>query len=342
MKLNLLCRVAVGCLAAVSLSGCLQGETDVEERRRDIDVEFSFGAEDIAIYHAMELLLDRAVAESGRTISVRYSYAYADIEQERRNVRAAIERRPDVLVIMPQDSRIVLDYIRRAEEVNIPVIVYNRAADPHPDIHPSAFVGLDTVDQAYTAAVALFQRMEEEGQRPNVINVMGDLRDRNALNRNAGLLRAAEEAGATILESVRTDWDPQLAEEALREALRRYPEANALFVASDWLMSGVRAALEEAGRWAPHGDPAHIYLGSQDVFPLGAELVRGGYIDVNTAFDIWPMSTTLVQSIVSIVAGDTMSQRIFLIPGRIVTRANIDEMDDLWHESLYDADGSPP
>ena len=327
--------IAMACLLLLLL-GCTAEQRTAEQQREIIAVEFSFGAEDIEIYHGMELLLNRAIAESGKPISINYRYAYTDPDIEASNVAAALAERPDVLVIMPLDSRTVLEYIRQADDAEIPVIVYNRAADPHPQLQPAAFVGLDTVDQAYTTAVGLIQRVIADGKRPKLLNVMGDLRDRNALNRNIGLRRAAEETGAEILASVETHWIPELAETGLKNALELYPEANSVFVASDWLMTGVRAALEAGERWVPYGREGHMYIGSQDVFPLGARLIRDGYVVVNTSFDIWPMSTTLVQSIVSIAAGDELSQRVFLIPGRIVTARNLDTMGDLWYRSLDD------
>jgi ABC-type sugar transport system substrate-binding protein len=302
--------------------------------QRNISVEFSFGAEDIEIYHGMELLLDRAIAESGKPISINYHYAYTDPDVEAQNIAHAIARKPDVLVIMPLDSKTVLHYIQRADDAGIPVIVYNRAPDSSPEIQPATFIGLDTVDQAYTTAVGLFSRVRDDGFLPRAVNVMGDLRDRNAVNRNMGLHRAADETGAIIVAAIETDWVPEVAAQRLEQVLLQHPEINTVFVASDWLMSGVRDALIRHDRWYPYGHERHTYIGSQDVFLVGAELVRAGYIDVNTAFDIWPMSTTLVQSIVSIAAGDDLAQQVFLIPGRIVTAGNIEMMSDLWHQSL--------
>lgn len=299
-----------------------------------ISVEFSFGAEDIEIYHGMELLLNRAIAESGKPITVNYQYAHTNPERETRNVAAAIARSPDVLVIMPLDSRLVLDYLQQASNAGIPVVVYNRAPDPHPEVQPAVFIGLDTVDQAYTTAVGLIRRVMDDGHHPNIVNVMGDLRDRNAVNRNMGLNRAIEETGATLVAAVETGWVPEIAARELEQVLIMHPEVNAIFVASDWLMSGVRDALSRLDRWHPYGHDRHVYIGSQDVFPLGAQLIREQFVHVSTAFDIWPMSTTLVQTIVSIASGDELAQTVFLIPGRIVTAHNLQTMGDLWHESL--------
>ncbi len=303
-------------------------------RDETIDVAFSFGAEDIEVYHGMEILLNRAIEESGKPINVTYYFAYTDLEREAENIREAIRRDPDVLVVMPQDSQAIQKSIRAANSAGIPVIAYNRAPDPAQGAAPAAFIGLDTVDQAYTTSLVLFRRMVQEGVPLKVINVMGNLVDRNAVNRNTGLRRAAREAGAEIVDSVETKWEPERAYELLTESLEEHPEATALFCASDWLLSGVERALIEHDRWHPYGHPEHFYVGSQDVFTVGARLIREGYVDVATAFDLWPMSTTLVQTILAVVRGRELQQNVMLIPGRVITAENIDSQLDLWHTHL--------
>lgn len=299
-----------------------------------IEVAFSFGAEDIEVYHGMEILLNRAIEESGKEINVTYHFAYTDLDREAENIREAIRRDPDVIVVMPQDSQEIQRSIRAANTAGIPVIAYNRAPDPAQGAAPAAFIGLDTVDQAYTTALVLFRRMAGEGVPLKLINVMGNLVDRNAVNRNTGLRRAAREVGAEIVDSVETKWEPERAYELLSQSLEEHPEATALFCASDWLLSGVEQAVREQDRWYPYGDPKHLYIGSQDVFTSGARLIREGYIDVATAFDLWPMSTTLVQTILAVTRGRELEQKVMLIPGRVITAENIDSQLDLWHTHL--------
>lgn len=312
---------------ALILAAC-QGRAPAASRR--IRVEFSFGAEDIDIYHAMEASIAKAAKDSRQDISLSFTHAYASTPRQIENIRDSIRKKPDLLVIMPQDSRAVLPLIGEAHAAGIKVIVYNRQTDPDPVISPDVYIGLDTVDQGYTTGFALIKRMREAGVGARIINVMGSLGDRNALNRTIGLKRAAAEMGASIVAEVRTDWIPEEAEAGLDAALAAHPEATAIFCASDWLMSGVERSLRKIGRWAPRGGRGHFYLGSQDVFPNGEPLIRDGYIDVDTAYDIGPMTSILLQAILSMGNGKTMSQDAFFVPGRVVTAANIDTMDDLW------------
>lgn len=333
MKATHTSKLALWLLLGCSIPLLFSCAKDRPGNPKRIRVEFSFGAEDIDIYHAMEKFLVRAVANSKQDISISFTYALTSTEKQIAYIRQSIAKKPDILVIMPQDSKAVLPLIGEARAAGVKVIVYNRETDPDPVFSPDAYIGLDTVDQGYTTSLALFTLMKKRGVPLKVINVMGSQGDRNALNRNEGLRRAAAEMGAEIVAQVPTDWTPAAAESGLDEALRSHPEARAVFCASDCLMDGVEASLRKVGRWEPAGSPRHAYVGSQDVFPNGGRLVRSGYIDVDTAFDIWPMSTMLVQAISTIGNGRTMSQKVFLVPGRVVTAANIDKMEDLWSAS---------
>ena len=322
-------------LAGLALAACVlscSGKASVQPRQ--IRVEISFGAVDVEVHRAMEIFLVRAVNASRQNIALSFTHAYASTPKQLADIRASILKKPDILIIMPEDSKAVLPLIGEAHAAGIKVIVYNRQTDPDPILRPEVYIGLDTVDQAYTTGIALIKRMKEEGVPARIINVMGSPGDRNALNRTEGLRRAVAELKVSIVADVPTEWKPEEAESGLDAALASHPEATAIFCASDWLMSGVEKSLRKAGRWAPHGKPGHFYLGSQDVYPNGESLIRSNYIDVDTAFDIWPMTTMLMQSILAIGNGKTMSQDEFLVPGRVVTASNIGTMNDLWSETF--------
>ena len=329
------------CATAVFFTVACHPVRSASRGTKPIRVEVSFGAVDVEVHRAMEDYLERAAGESRQKIEISVSHAYASTERQISQIRASIARQPDILVIMPEDSKAVLPLIGEAHEAHIKVIVYNRQTDPSTDrnLEPDVYVGLDTVDQAYTTGIALMKRMRENGVTPRVINVTGADIDRNAVNRTAGFRKAAAEMEGSIVAEVPSHWVPQMAESGLGRALAAHPEANAVFCASDWLITGVEASLRKAHRWAPYGDPRHFFLGSQDVYPNGEDLVRQGYIDVDTAFDLWPMTTMLIQAILTIGNGQKMSSDVFLVPGRIVTANNVDRISELWSRSYRASPG---
>ena len=324
----------------VMISGC-NGSDKVEIESKDstmslkngtervINAGLSFASKEDVIYQAFEDYIINAGKVSKPIVRFTFTVADWDTEKQAADIKSLIEKNMDVIVMMPQDSRVIVESIKTTRKAGIPVMTYNRAASPDADERADAHVGLDTVDQAYTTAIALFEMMKRDGITPRLINVMGDLRDENAVNRNKGLKKAAEERGVDIIEGVTTDWSAEKADSGLYEALQEHPDANALFVASDVLMPGVKNTLQKLKKWEPYGIQGHMYIGSQDVNPLGAELLKTKYIDVDTAFDIWPMSTSAVDTIIKLALRKPVN-RNQLIKGRIFYHNNILTEQNVW------------
>ena len=98
------------------------------------------------------------------------------------------------------------------------------------------------------------------------------------------------------------------------------------------MMSGVRQVLQDAGKWAPYGDPNHIYLSSVDVFPIGLELLRSKHLDADTIFDVTGMCRTAVELMPLLAAGETFDRDV-LIQGSVFTPDNVDDPEmqaQLW------------
>jgi len=172
--------------------------------------------------------------------------------------------------------------------------------------------------------------MKQDGIEAHPVVILGNLNDRNAVNRQAGFRKAAEEFNVEILAEIETDWNAERAGRGLDAAFEAYPEINSILLSSDFMITEIKKILSGRQKWNCYGEQSHVYIGAQDTFSEAVPLIRDGYIDVDTAFDIWPMSTTLIQIINTLANDQEPAQSVFLVPGRIVTRKNIDTMDDLW------------
>jgi ribose transport system substrate-binding protein len=265
----------------------------------------------------------------GKDIKVKLVSADGDVGRQNAQIRDLIALHPAAIFVFPKDSKAIVSSISAAEQENIPIIMYRRNSDPHASVRPTSFMGLDTFDQGYSTAKELFGQMKKDGVEARVINVMGDLGDENAVLRSAGMKKAAEEDGATILQDVPTGWDPDKAMSGLSAALEAHPNATAVFVASDHLIQGVSTALKRADRWAPRGDKKHMYLGSQDVFPVAISMLSEGYIDANTVYDLGMVSKKASDAVDDLLAGKKIDQE-YLVKGRVATPENIATLPDLW------------
>lgn len=349
ISLLLVCMLVIGVMTACGQADQKPAETKAAEAKADdtkkaeakteepktsdtkpIKVGFSFASKEGVIYQAFEDYIKKAGQQSNPKVEFTFTVADADVGKQASNVEDLISQKPDVIVLMPQDSKAIVASIKACHKAGIPAMTYNRAASPDADEKADAHVGLDTVDQAYTTAKALFELMKKDGVEMKIINVMGDLRDENAVNRDKGLKKAAQEMGATIVQDVPSEWNPDKALSGLSASLQAHADATAIFVASDFLMPGIQSAMERAKKWIPYGQKGHIYLGSQDVFPSGSKLLKEKIIDVNTAFDIWPMSTAAVDTIIKLAQKKAIDNKNILIKGRLFDQKNINSEQNVW------------
>ncbi len=198
---------------------------------------------------------------------------------------------------------------------------------------PTARVGGDTYDQAVTTAVAFADLMAERGIEGQCIELQGALTDINAVNRSSGWndIDGQRDEISTLVQ-VPTEWNPELFRSGMANALRANPDANCAFIASDFAITAVQSALEEAGRWAPAGDPDHFWLATQDLLPAAVPLMEEGYIDVSTTYDAFKHSEELVRVAIAIHMGkDPMcGDDGCLAKGRVVTPTTIDATENLW------------
>jgi ABC-type sugar transport system substrate-binding protein len=110
----------------------------------------------------------------------------------------------------------------------------------------------------------------------------------------------------TSFIQVPTEWNPEKFLSGTTNALKAHPEANCIFVASDFCFSAVETALRNAGRYYPAGDPRHVY------------------IDVATTYDAYYHAVALVKAAVA------------LATGRPATPANVEKLDNMWARDYKD------
>ena len=169
------------------------------------------------------------------------------------------------------------------------------------------------------------------------IEVLGDLVDMNAVYRSQGWHEVEKARGQweTIVQ-VPTEWKAEKFRSGVVAALAAHPEANCMFVASDFCFSAVELALEEAGRLAPTGDPKHVWIAAQDVNPQGYDAMLNGYIDVATTYDAYFHAVEAIWTIVPLALGETGIGTNHLVPGRVATPDTVADMPYMWAKDYKD------
>lgn len=285
-----------------------------------ITVGLSWNSKDQALVQAWE---DYMVAFSQETwgpennIEFEWIINVADGDPSRQasNIEDLINQGVDVIIARAEDAAAIGASIRAAQQAGIPFVTFDRASAVVP---PDAHVGADSYNQAITTAETFAALLEENGVQGQCIELQGALTDINAVNRSQGWqdVEAMTDAYETIVQ-VPTEWNPELFRSGTANALQANPDANCMFVASDFAFSAVQSALEAAGRWAPQGEDGHMWIAAQDLNPQGLEAMEGGYIDVATTYDAFFHAIEAVNAIAALGTGTeaTCGAAIALVQG---------------------------
>ncbi len=315
----------------------LAGASALPAAAQDILVGFSWNSKTHPLESAWEDYMiaegERQGAEAGVDISWVFNVADADPTRQAGNIEDLLTQGVDIVVARAEDGAAIGASIRAAQAQGVPFITFDRASAT---VQPAAHVGGDSYDQAVTTAEAFVALLEANDVQGQCIELQGALTDINAVNRSRGWADVTGESGVIeTIAQVPTEWNPELFRSGRANALRANPDANCLFLASDFAITAVQAALEEAGHWAPAGEPDHMWLATQDLLPGAVPLMEEGYIDVSTSYDAFAHSSELVRVIIAIARSEDpgCGEDGCLAKGRVATPETLDSLENLWSKT---------
>lgn len=315
--------VAALVLACVSCSrrGDGRGETTICFGFQDLETEFWVAAH-------------KAITETLRSKGIRVieRNANQDANKQLEQIRAAIARGVDGIIIIPQDGESAVTIVAEANKAGVPIGVFNRppANDSNPAIvivADNEKISEDTVDYMAEAAKKL-------GRKVTPLILVGDLGDSNAVARRKGFMNVLErnpDLFNPVIE-VPTKWDAATAQANLEAALQRNPNVDFIFTSSDFMYPQVRAVLEPLSKWKKIGEPGHVILGGVDGDVRAAQWMKDGYVDATGVQDLFYEADALLTALLdAIEAGEKTPKKWMDDPGFALTQANMGERAmDMW------------
>ncbi len=310
------------------------GATAFAQDPIEVTVGVSWNQYDVSLVNAWETYMQAQAEEQGPaagvTINWIFNAADGDPARQAANIEDLINQGVDIIVARAEDGAAIGASIRAANELGIPFITFDRTSAT---TAPVAHVGGDSYLQGRDAAEALVARLEEAGATAQCIEMQGSLTDANAVNRSVAWneVDAESDAFETVVQ-VPTEWDATLFLSGATNALQAYPDANCFFLASDFAINSVQSALESAGKWAPIGDPNHVWLATADLFPEAYVLMLDGYIDVSVTYDAFAHAQELVRVVIDVLQGEDpgCGEDGCLAQGRLATPENAATLENLW------------
>ncbi|MGQ9623694.1 MAG: sugar ABC transporter substrate-binding protein [Candidatus Caldatribacteriaceae bacterium] len=333
MKRILLIAVAILLVSVLLLGGNVFGET------KKVKIGLSWNEKLHSLIQAWEDYMVKYSKEYGKEKGLEFEWvitvADSDPLQQAANIENLISQGVDLIIARAHDAAAIGASIKAAREAGIPFVTFDRECSTDT---PTAHVGADSYNQAVTTGLYFAGLMKGLGIKGKVIEVMGDLRDMNAVYRSQGWHYVEDMLGMwETVAQVPTEWNPEKFYTGVKNALQANPDANALFVHSDFCFSAVEKALAELGRLAPVGDPKHVWIAAQDTNPQGYDALKKGYIDVATTYDAYFHAVEAVKVITSILLGEKIPQgQKFLVGGRVATPDNVEKLENMWAREYRD------
>jgi len=303
--------------------------------KKKIKMGIAMNSKQAPAFHAwadyLKLRIDYEAEQRGYEVEYTELNADNDVTKQANDIKDLIAKGCKVIFCPCLDSKSILQSVQAVHDAGDIYVSYCREVSKEatggqvPDIT----VNFSSEEQAYVGVMKMFEIMKADGIKPvKLIDVFGDTTDENSHNRETGLRRAMKDSGYEKLPVVTVDcgrWEPDVAMQNLEPVLAANPDANCLYSSSDFLMSGVQTAMENAGMWFPRGQKGHVYIAASDMFPIGIDLLREKYIDTGVDQGCYNFAVAAAKSAFDMLEGKPV-EKVQLVLGTEATNDNIDQI----------------
>jgi len=281
----------------------------------------------------------KAITETlkSKGIQVLERNANQDANRQLEQIRAAIARGVDGIIIIPQDGESAITIVGEANKAGVPIGVFNRP--PANKSNPALVIVADNERISEQAVAYMAEQAKKLGRKVTPLILVGDLGDSNAVARRKGFMTVIErnpDLFNPVIE-VPTKWDAVTAQANLEAALQSNPGVDFIFTSSDQMYPQIRAVLEPLGKWKKIGEPGHVILGGVDGDARAARWMKEGYVDATGVQDLfYEADAILTELLKAIEAGEKAPNKWMEDPGFALTQANMAERAmDMWGYKLF-------
>ncbi len=260
-----------------------------------------------------------------RGLKALQAIADGDANRQLEQVKSFITRKVDGIILVPKDGRTCIPMIKAANAAGIPIVLFNRPADPS-DARAVSVVA-DNYALARTTVAYLVEEARKAGKKRKAIVVLGDLGDINAVGRRDGFEAAVREAGdlVEVVARVPSEWNQEKAQAGVVNALQANPDVGLIFTSSDFLFPSIVSALKAAGMYRKTGEPGHVILGGFDGDATAYAMLEEGYLDATGVQDVSFEAAASVKALIDLREGKPVEE-VIRDPGFVIHQGNLREM----------------
>lgn len=263
---------------------------------------------------------------AAKGITMLEGVADGDAAKQFEQVKSFIQRKVDGIIIVPKEGKTVIPMIKAANVAGIPVVLYNRPADPTDARH--TVVAPDNFAITKETVAHLISLAKQTGKKQKAAILLGDLSDVNAIGRRDGFEAAIKEGGDSVevVARIPTDWNQEKALAGLQSALQANPEIGLIFTSSDFMFPSIKSVLSNLGSWKKHTEAGHVILGGFDGDATAYQLMANGYVDATGVQDVFWEAEQALQVLIDAKAGKSVPARID-DKGFAITQANLKQLE---------------
>lgn len=166
--------------------------------------------------------------------------ANGDVEKQISQIEYFIEKDMDVIVIIPVDSKAFKEVVKKAKEVGIKVVAYDRLLI---DSNVDLYISFDSEKVGSLMAKALKDNIAEGG---NIVTIFGPTTDHNVQMMEQGFREVMKDAKLNVIYSVNAvNWLAEEAYYAVYEAIKIRSDIDGVLCGNDNLATEAVRALSE-------------------------------------------------------------------------------------------------
>jgi ribose transport system substrate-binding protein len=251
----------------------------------------------------------------------------ADADSQAQQVEQAIAKKPDALVVLPQDGAALTPVAQKAEKAGIPVVNIDRLFSK-PDAATATVLG-DNYQIGVLAADYIAGQLKCKG---NVVEIQGLAGISVTTDRTKGfaeqLKKRCPAGGVDVIAQQPGDFNPDTGLKVMENILQSEDKIDAVYTHDDDMAQGVVQAIRNAGR------DKEMFLtgvgGSQDAMK---QIKEGGLYRATFLYNP-NMAATAVNMARLIALGEGFSElvppevpRELVVPAAVVTQDNVSDYE---------------
>ncbi len=194
----------------------------------------------------------------------------ADMQADQ--IKTLIAQKVDAIVAGVVDGSAAVAFVKEAQAAGIPVVLNNRPLQSA-DVIPDMAILSENEAMTYDLLTWLAEDARETKQKFNILLMMGNPSDENAVQRYKGHKRAIEDNSDVLsLVAEIPATSQQVALEGVQNSLQAYDNINCVVCHADGLVPTICSALEQFGKLKKWGEPGYVAICS---FDGSADAMRG-------------------------------------------------------------------